>query len=134
RHRYRVCQTKVPFQPAVGIERQAILRVGNVGAGPRRAQKHSLRHITLPEGHRFAKEPYVQAFRLSKMRCRGKAIRASADNHYITFVHEITDLLHNSPIAKFSETHRYKRGWRFQPATLENFAVSALHCASTNRL
>src|SRR5713226_5681671 len=114
----------VPVHLAVGVERQAISRVGNVGAGPWRAQKHSLGHIALPEGHRFAKEPYVQAFQLSKMRCRGKAIRASADNHHITFVHEITDLLHNSSLVEFSETHRCRRGWRFQPATSENYAVS----------
>src|SRR5260370_42562773 len=124
----------VPVQLSVGVERQAISRVGNVGAGPWRAQKHSLGHIALPEGHRFAKEPYVQAFQPSKVRCRGKAIRASADNHHITFVHGITDLLHNSSLVEFSETRRCRRGLKFQSPAPQTFMQATLNSPNTTNL
>src|SRR5580704_11379369 len=77
----------------VNIQTQATLRVGNMGARPRRTQGHLRWHVALPERHGLAKEQDVQALQLAEMGSRRQAVWASTDDCEITFFHAVKDLL-----------------------------------------
>ncbi len=76
------------FRSLKGLQSEVLVGRSDLCCGPVRAQKHSRRHIAVPERHRYTECTNLQSFDCAKMGCRGESIRPGADYGHITSAHK----------------------------------------------